>query len=362
MLSVMGRLLYRLSLAMLLLSAALAQAGNPPVRVATFELPPFVMEQGAGLDGFSIELWNEIAARLRLGTDYRVAPDVQAVLQSLRSGEANIAVSGLFYTSERDREFEFSYPILNAGLQIMVRGSGDAFIPSPLRNLLDLLFSRTTLAWLGVALLFIVVAGHVVWIMERRQEDGMIASHRYFPGIFVAMYWAASTLLTQAEEMPRQWLARTLAVLWMFVGISFVALYTAQLTASLTVQQIKGAINGPEDLPGKRVGTLLGGSAVAYLKQQNAIVQEFQETAEMYQALLEHKVDAVLLGAAGQRYYANHEGKRRVTLVGPEFNKNDVGFIFPPASPLRKRVNGTLLALREDGTYQRIYGKWFGAD
>ncbi|BBY59133.1 transporter substrate-binding domain-containing protein [Mycolicibacterium sarraceniae] len=31
-------------------------------------------------------------------------------------------------------------------------------------------------------------------------------------------------------------------------------------------------------------------------------------------------------------------------------------------SDLRKPVDGALLAIREDGTYQTIYRKWFGSD
>jgi polar amino acid transport system substrate-binding protein len=34
---------------------------------------------------------------------------------------------------------------------------------------------------------------------------------------------------------------------------------------------------------------------------------------------------------------------------------------FASNSPLRKQVNNALLALREDGTYQQIYDKWFTA-
>ena len=49
------------------------------------------------------------------------------------------------------------------------------------------------------------------------------------------MFWAAGTLATQGEQMPRQWLARVVSVLWMFTAVVFVAFYTAQLTATLTV-------------------------------------------------------------------------------------------------------------------------------
>jgi hypothetical protein len=69
------------------------------------------------------------------------------------------------------------------------------------------------------------------------------------------MFWAAGTLATQADRMPRHWVARVIAVLWLFTAVVFIALYTAQLTATLTVRHIQGAINSTDDLPGRRVGT-----------------------------------------------------------------------------------------------------------
>jgi polar amino acid transport system substrate-binding protein len=82
----------------------------------------------------------------------------------------------------------------------------------------------------------------------------------------------------------------------------------------------------------------------------------------MYQALQDGKVDAVLFAAASLRYHATHAGQGQVRVVGPEFDRNDVGFVIPLDSPLRKRINGQLLALHEDGTYSRLYAKWFGSE
>jgi polar amino acid transport system substrate-binding protein len=59
------------------------------------------------------------------------------------------------------------------------------------------------------------------------------------------------------------------------------------------------------------------------------------------------------------QYYAANAGKGRVQMVGPLFHKEDYGIVFQPNSPLRKRVNNALLELREDGTYQKLYDKWF---
>ena len=47
-------------------------------------------------------------------------------------------------------------------------------------------------------------------------------------------------------------------------------------------------------------------------------------------------------------------------MVGPEFDVAPVAFTFQLESPLRKEVNGALLSLRENGTYQQLYDKWFG--
>jgi len=343
-------------------SSARAQTAQRTIKVETFVVPPFVIEEGGGLTGFSVDLWNDVARRLGAKTEYQLAPDVAAGFDAMRSKKADVAVSGIFITRERDREFDFSHTILEAGLQVMVRDAGRTGTVHPLRDLLDLLLSSTTLVWLAAGLLLLLIPAHIVWMMERRHKDGIIPTTKYYPGIFHAIFWSASTLLTQGENMPRQWLARVVALLWMFAGVVFVAVYTAQLTANMTVQRIRGAINGPEDLPGKDVGTLAGSTSVKYLREHNARLHEFQHLDDMYRALIDKRVDALLFGAASLRYYEAHEGKGLVRTVGPEFDKGDFGFVFQDGSPLRREVNAALVAMREDGSYDRIHDKWFGSE
>ena len=57
-------------------AAASAQGRSPELRVAAVVVPPFIMEQNGSLTGFSIELWNAIAALLKLKTSYQIMPDV----------------------------------------------------------------------------------------------------------------------------------------------------------------------------------------------------------------------------------------------------------------------------------------------
>jgi len=177
------------------------------------------------------------------------------------------------------------------------------------KDLLGLLFSKTMLLWLGIALVLILIPAHLVWLLERRREDGMITNPKYIPGIFEAMYWAVSGLTSQAQEMPHQWLARAFSVFWMFAGVVFVGFYTAQLTARLTVRQIQGMISGPGDLPGKRVGTFANSYAADYPRSRSVQLQEFQKPEPMLEALQSKEIDAVVYTAPVLLYYAAHEGK-----------------------------------------------------
>src|SRR5271163_2937524 len=101
-----------------------AQQGElPEVRVAVNILPPMVMEQNGALTGFSIDLWNAIATRLKVKTSYQMMPDGRAVEEAVRSKSADLTPSATI-TSARDEAFDFSYPIFETGLQIMVPETG----------------------------------------------------------------------------------------------------------------------------------------------------------------------------------------------------------------------------------------------
>lgn len=233
-----------------------AKGEAPDVRVGVVVLPPLVMEQNGSLTGFSIELWYAIAKRLKVETSYQIMPDGNALEEAMRSKSADLTPT-FSITSARDGVFDFSYPAFEAGLQIMERETGPTVrTATPLKDMLRLLFSRTTVEWFAVALLLVLLPAHLVWLLERRRQDGIISNRNYFSGILEAGFWGLSALTSQAEGMPRQWVARALSIFWMFAGVVFVASYTAQLTTSLTVERILGSIEGPSDLPGKQVGML----------------------------------------------------------------------------------------------------------
>lgn len=73
-------------------------------------------------------------------------------------------------------------------------------------------------------------------------------------------------------------------------------------------------------------------------------------------------VDAIVYDAPILLYYTAHEGKGKLRVVGPVFRKQSYGILFQTNDPRRKLVNAALLKLQENGTHERIYQTWFGAE
>ncbi|MGE5306391.1 MAG: transporter substrate-binding domain-containing protein [Alphaproteobacteria bacterium] len=325
--------------------------------VATRLIKPFVFEESGKLTGFSIELWREIAAQMNLKAEFAVKPTVKELLEAVKSKDADLGIAAISITAEREVELDFSQPMFDAGLQILV--PAQASRAGVLSALIAGVFSAAALPALGLVLLIILIPAHLVWWFERRNSTGMLAHRDYFPGIFEACWWAASTLATQADQMPRAALARVVAVLWMFTSVVFIAYFTAAVTSNLTLQQLRGDINGPEDLPGKRVATVKGSTSAEYLRQHHIEIQEYGNAEESYQALQRGEAEAVVYDAPVLLYYAAHGGNGKVQVVGSIFRKESYGIVFPSDSPYRKPVNEALLKLKENGTYDQLYKKWF---
>ena len=77
-----------ISLAAIMISPALAQTTPTTLRVETFVVAPFVMERGDALTGFSVDLWEEVAARLKVKTTYEKAPNISAGWKRCARGKA----------------------------------------------------------------------------------------------------------------------------------------------------------------------------------------------------------------------------------------------------------------------------------
>ncbi len=352
-------------------SAAWAQEASPtppapaqgrPLTVVTRELPPFIIKEGDAISGFSAELWQELAARTGVASTWLERKNVTEILKAIENGEADVGIAAISITSEREQRFDFSQPMFEAGLQVMVPDEADGgFSPWTVLNY----FTSGAMPYLlGILALLILIPGHIVWWAERDHDDSPFSRH-YFPGIFHAMGWALSAAAGQQNDSPQSRLGRITSITAVFVSLLFLTYWQAELTSSFTVQQLQGGIQGPDDLPGKRVGTTQGSTAALWATQHQTKLTEYQKISEAFIELEKGNLDAIVYDSPVLLYHAATAGRGRVRVVGPVFKKENYGIVFPRSSALprqrdlRKLVNEALLKMREDGTYDRLYKRWF---
>ncbi len=340
-----------------------AQAQTAPespdtITVATRVLPPFIVKDGDHYSGFSAQLWEYIAQDAGLSYTWTEVGNVKEILGAVTDGKAQAAIAAISITSEREQKFDFSQPIFESGLQIMVPDGGSSGFD--FRNLLRSLSTGALPAMLALLAALVLIPAHVVWMAERK-HDAPLFSRNYYPGIFHAIWWAVGATAGQQPDIPRSSLGRLLSAISILVSVIFMAFFTASLTASITVGQLQGDIRGPADLAGKRVGTTTGSTTAKYLSDRGIPPREYEKIDTAIHDLESKKLDAVVFDAPVLLYYAANEGRGKVRMIGSVFRRENYGIMFPADSPLRKKVNASLLKMREDGSYDRLYDKWFVA-
>jgi polar amino acid transport system substrate-binding protein len=332
-----------------------AQQGER-LTVATRVLPPFIVKVGDSYEGFSAELWKGIATEAGLQFDWKEVNNIKEILAEVETGRTQAAIAAISITSERESRFDFSQPIFESGLQILVRDEGESsFSPG---NLMRILSSGALPVMLGLLAALVLIPAHVVWFAERKHGNPLF-SMNYIPGIFHAMWWAVGAAAGQQPDIPRSGLGRFFSAISILISVIFMAFFTATLTASITVGQLQGSIQGPGDLAGKKVGTTRGSTAAQYLSDRSIPPVEFDKIDDAIAALESKQLDAVVFDSPVLLYYVANEGRGKVRTVGSVFRRENYGILLPAASPLRKAVNAALLKMRENGSYDRIYGRWF---
>lgn len=343
--------------------SSFAQAPAPEkLRVVTKDLEPFSFMQNGRRAGYAIELWEQIAREIGVQFELQQATTAKQMIEMLERKEVDVAVGGLSVTAEREKIVDFSQPFFNAGLQILVAGNeGGGGAWQSAKDLFRSLFNWQLIgAFLGLIVAMLVIS-HLVWMYEHKVNADMWPES-YKHGMWESFWWTISTLLVGGADNkgPVGVGGRIVAIIWMLLSIVLVSLLTASFTTTLTVNTLKGDINGPGDLPGRKVATTAGSTSEKFLTSIGAQVTGLANVDECVKALQKGQVKAVVFDSPILQYLANKSSDSKLSLVGPVFETQDYAFGLQRDSVYRKRINAALLSLKERGLTVDLRKKWFG--
>lgn len=331
------------------------QTSAQELRVSTVTRAPFSMWANGADDGFAMDLIRAVAQEIDRPIVIVRYDSFAEMLDTVITGQADAAIANISITASRESVLDFSHPIFSSGLQIMTPagGSGSA-------SVLKAVFSTKLLQAILIAFALLFAAGMLMWRFERRVQPYFDSTAKQ--AMFPAFWWALNLVMNGGfeERVPRTLPGRFLGVVLVVSSLFVVSIFVAQITAAMTIEAITSSVNSVNDLYGKRVGTIEGSTASAFMEKRDLRHRTYGDLEGLLDRFENGELEAVVFDAPILAYYVNTIGQHSAQLTGPVFLPENYGIALPSGSDLGEPINLALLALREDGTYDRLYRKWFG--
>ena len=120
-------------------------------------------------------------------------------------------------------------------------------------------------------------------------------------------------------------------------------------------------IRSVKDLRDKSVVTKAGSSAYDYATKVKGIkeIRAFPDIEQAYEALVNEKVDVAIFDEANAKHYIKEQLSGKVKIVGNRLTNEQYAFAFKKGNRLVGRINNALRSLSDNGTYEKLYKKWF---
>lgn len=143
-------------------------------------------------------------------------------------------------------------------------------------------------------------------------------------------------------------------------NVDFSDSYT--MAAQVIIVKEGSTIAGPDDLSGLKVGVQLGTTGDIYADDiENATVERYSKGFEAVNALLQDKIDAVIIdNEPAKVFVAQNEG---LTILDEEFTVEEYAIAVQKGNTeLLEKINGSLKKLKESGKIDEIIGKYIKAE
>lgn len=326
------------------------------LQVGVITASPLFMKAADGRwEGFSVELWQAVAQYLNVAFEFREFSSLENLLGALEKQEIDVFPS--LPVGERfESTMDFSQSYLKSGLSIAVPAEDSEY---RWLRVFEGIFSKHILKAIGLLVLLSMVAGIFVWLFERRKNDEMFGGGTA-GGIGHGIWWAIVTMTTvgYGDKAPKTAGGRIVALIWMLFSIIFIASFTANITTSLTITELRGKVHGLDDLYTAKVGSVSQSEGFDFLTKQGIAVIPFEGIQDGLAAVASRKIDAFVLNEQVLKYQTKKEFPGRVQVLPGIYDEYFVSIALPQNSSLRKPINTALLKLMKTKNWTEMRNRY----
>ncbi|XP_026823599.1 glutamate receptor ionotropic, kainate 2 isoform X2 [Ooceraea biroi] len=340
-------------------------------------------------EGFAVDIIHEMSKIL--GFNYTLEVQIDNAYGSLNpmtgkwdgmiarllSGEADLAITDLTITSERESAVDFTSPFMNLGISVLYRKPTSA--PPSLLSFLGP-FSKEV--WLHLIAAYVVVVA-VLYIIGRlcpREWKNPYPCIKE-PEVFETPFTLEDTpflvigaiLKAPTGLAPAGISTRALAVAWWFFALIITSTYLANLAAALATKSVVWPFEVAEQLAYQhkiKYGAKKKGSSLNFFKDSShepymIMYKYMMDNAD--EVLLETNEDGVR--KVQQENYAfimesstieyNKQRKCNITQVGGLLDAKGYGIAMRKGVPYRTDLSGAVLKMQESGMMNELQLKWW---
>ena len=320
--------------------------------VGAIEAPPYCMKTADNQwEGLGVELWQAVAQRIGLPFEFREFSTLELLLDALEKREIDV-IPSLPVRERFESTMDFSQSYLKSGISIAVPAESAAY--SWIR-VFESIFSEHTLKAIGLLLILSLIAGIIIWSFEKCKNSEMFGD-RTVKGIGHGIWWAMVTMTTvgYGDMAPKTVGGRIVALIWMIFSIIFIACFTANITTSMTMMELRGKVRGLNDLYKVRVGSVPESEGFDFLTNHGIAVIPFESIQEGLAEVASKKIDAFVINDQILKYLVKKEFPGRVNVLSGIYDEYFVSIALQQNSSLRKPINKALLKFMKTQNWTEI--------
>jgi ABC-type amino acid transport substrate-binding protein len=329
---------------------------SPQLLVGVVVAPPvYIKTTDNRWEGLGVELWQAVAQRMGAPFEFREFSSFEALLDALGKKEIDVipavSVQGRF-----EAVMDFSQSYLKSGLSIAVPTEG---VDYRWMNVIKSVFSTQILKAVVLLFLMSLIVGIIVWSFEKRHNSEMFGDGNV-KGIGHGIWWALVTMTTvgYGDKAPKTMGGRISAIIWMIFSIVFIASFTAAITTQLTLTELRGKVQGFNDLYHARVGCISGSEGFAFLAKKGVAIIPFDNMQKGLSAVESKRIDAFVQDEKILQYLIKKEFPGRMQVIGGTFDEYFVSIALQQNSMLRKSINKALLKFMKTESWNELLNRY----
>jgi len=347
-----------MKVSILLFFAALGYCTDT-LNVGIYEYIPMVINTSGGYEGYDIELWDSIAKVNSIPYNYCKVDSFQQLFDDLKSGKLDAVISGISITKDREIDFDFTHRYFQSGLGILTLNDSSLInkIKSRYTFFTGLLISLIPyfISWM----IYVCFWAFLIWFFERGNPD---FNDKFGPGFPDARFFVHVVISSTGfgNQIPKSVWGRRMTVVLMYSGIGFMfPMITGKISSEMTTYKMTNTIESKEDLKGVKVAVIKGTTSVSSVKKLGSNTIEVKDIPQALELIRNNEVLAVVYDIPALKYL--EKASKRYRVLDDTFDDQDYGIMFAEKSPLKEKINRTILDLQEKGFLASLKNKWLGS-